>query len=142
MLRESRGATEENRPLRRNAKLPSMRVLTWNTNFRRNAEGQVAAIVAHAPDLVVLQEVRKAGFEEVQERFAAAGLPHFATSHDETGTATLGRFVVVASRFPFGSAEPVASPAPEASVALDIDSPGAASNSSACTSPPSPASTA
>jgi len=38
-----------------------MKVISWNVNVRRGAEGQVAALAAYAPDVVALQEVTAAG---------------------------------------------------------------------------------
>lgn len=107
-----------------------MRVLTWNTNFRRDAEGQVAAVLAQRPHVAVLQEVRAAGIAELQARFRAAGMRHFASSHDATRERVLGRYVVVASRYPFVAAEGIAAPlapavlAHEATVAVEVRAPG------------------
>lgn len=101
-----------------------VRVLTWNVNFRRNIEGQLAAVFLHAPDVVVLQEVRPACLDELRERFAAAGLGHFVTSVGPPECVpVLGRCVAVASRFPLSPAPPVNGPAPDATVAVEVGAP-------------------
>jgi exonuclease III len=101
-----------------------MRLLSWNVNFRRNVEAQMDAALVHAPDIVVLQEVRRASFDELRERFDACGLAHFVTSADAPGSVpVLGRFVVIASRYPLAACAPVLAPAPDATVAVQVDAP-------------------
>ena len=99
---------------------------SWNTNFRRDTTGQVAAALMHGPDIIVFQEVRPAAFPELAGRFAEAGLIHFATSSSSVLGHRMSRYVIVASRFPFRDAAPVDGPAPETSVCLEVDSPDGA----------------
>lgn len=99
-------------------------VASWNVNFRRDVAHQVDALLASSPDVVVLQEVRAAGFAEFAERLGNHGLPHFATSASSVSGRQMGRYVAVASRFAFDMAAPVDSPAPETSVCLDVHAPG------------------
>lgn len=103
-----------------------MRLVTWNLNFRRNVAAQLEAVTAADPDVVVFQEVRKAGFEEMAEQLASAGLPHFTHSleHcDEGYTPALGRFVAVGSRWRLRAAASVGSDAPEAVVSVEVAGP-------------------
>lgn len=99
---------------------------SWNTNFRRDTAGQVAATLAHHPDIVVFQEVRAAAFPELARRLAEAELTYFATSSSSVLGHRMSRYVSVASRFPFCDAAPVDGPAPETSVCLEIESPDGA----------------
>jgi exonuclease III len=94
---------------------------TWNTNFRRDVAAQVAATLAHRPDVAVFQEVRAASFPELAHLFAEGGLTHFATSSSSTLGFRMSRYVAVASRFPFRAAAPVDGPAPETSVCLQVE---------------------
>ena len=96
---------------------------SWNVNFRRDVAGQVAAVLVHRPDIVVLQEVRAANFPELAERFAAAGLYEFATSASSTAGHRIRRYVALASQFPFRDAVPVDGPAPETSVCVEVETP-------------------
>ncbi|MEO8541729.1 MAG: endonuclease/exonuclease/phosphatase family protein [bacterium] len=96
---------------------------SWNVNFRRDVATQVAATLVHRPDIVVYQEVRAASFPELAGRFADAGLRHFASSSSSVDGYRMSRYVVVASRFPFGEAPAVEGPAPETSVCVDIETP-------------------
>lgn len=102
-----------------------MRIATWNVNFRRNVEAQVAAAMAHAPDLVVFQEVRQASFAELEERFSAHELAHFVTSRDEREGPGPGRFVVVASKFPLSAGARVRSPFAASAVSVEVRTPAA-----------------
>jgi exonuclease III len=96
---------------------------TWNTNFRRDIATQVAATLAHNPGIAVFQEVRAASLPELADRFAEAGLPHFATSSSSVHGYRMSRYVAVAGRFPFRDAAPVDGPAPETAVCLEIETP-------------------
>lgn len=96
---------------------------SWNTNFRRDVEAQVSAVLGHRPDIVVLQEVRAASFPSLADHFGEAGLHFFATSASNVLGHRMSRYVAVASRFPFHDAAPVDGPAPETSVCLEIESP-------------------
>lgn len=97
---------------------------TWNLNFRRDVAGQMEALLANGPDVVVLQEARAASFGALAEYFAAAGLAHFATSASSLHGFRMARYVAVASRFPFEPAAPVEGPAPETAVCLQVAAPG------------------
>jgi exodeoxyribonuclease III len=82
----------------------AVRLLTWNLNARRRLEGQLAAIVAHSPDIVALQELtrRSSGFWRVALR--DAGLAHVIDSFSASAAwAAVGPRkygLIVASRFP------------------------------------------
>lgn len=102
----------------------SFTLASWNVNFRRDVASQVAATLAHGPDIVVFQEVRAASFAELAARFAEAGLGYFATSHSAESDGRMRRFVVVASRFPVKEALAVVSPVPATSVCLEAQTPG------------------
>jgi len=102
----------------------SLVLASWNVNFRRDAGAQVAATLAHGPDVVVFQEVRAASFPELADRFAAAGLSQFATSASSVEGYRMSRYVTVASRFPLGESVPVDGPAPETSVCHEVEAPG------------------
>ena len=97
---------------------------TWNLNFRRDITRQVEAVLANGPDVMVMQEVRAASFPALAERFAEAGLAHFATSASSIAGFRLARYVAVASRFPFELAAAVEGPAPETSVCVEVAAPG------------------
>lgn len=96
---------------------------SWNTNFRRDVAPQVSAVLAHSPEIVVLQEVRAPSFPALAGHFAEAGLTFFATSSSSVLGHRMSRYVTVASCFPFRDAAPVEGPAPETSVCLEIESP-------------------
>ena len=101
-----------------------MRLATWNLNFRRDVEGQLAAAFKHAPDIVVFQEVRAASVPQLADLLAAAGLTEFRTSVDGlSGAAGPNRYVVLASRWALEDASPVECPAPQTALCAQVDSP-------------------
>lgn len=81
-----------------------MKVISWNVNVRRDAEGQVAALAAYAPDVVALQEVTAARVPLLRAAFVAKGLRYI---HETASACTAitdnrcrDRGVLIASRWP------------------------------------------
>jgi len=81
-----------------------MKVVSWNVNVRRDAEGQIAALAAYAPDVVALQEVTAARVPLLRAAFVANGLPYV---HETASACTAitdnrcrDRGVLIASRWP------------------------------------------
>lgn len=81
-----------------------MKIVSWNVNVRRDAEGQVAALATYMPDVVALQEVKAARIPIFREAFAAIGLPHVYETASActaiTDNLCRDRGVLTASRWP------------------------------------------
>jgi endonuclease/exonuclease/phosphatase family metal-dependent hydrolase len=108
--------------------MPSIRVVSWNVNARRDCAGQVAALVAFEPDVVALQEVTAGSDARFPECLAAAGLPHYvsgAALAAEAGAETIAkRYSALASQYPF-VVEPVPGlPRPELAISALVGAPG------------------
>jgi endonuclease/exonuclease/phosphatase family metal-dependent hydrolase len=104
--------------------MPSLRVVSWNVNARRDSAGQVGEIAAFRPDVVALQEVTPAGIERFRDAFAAIGIPYLlAGAHlaAEAGQDAIAkRAVVLASRWPMAPCQPAAVPRQELVVCATI----------------------
>ena len=85
-----------------------MRLLTWNLNARRNVDGQVAAIAAHQPDVVALQEVTARTVSVLRTTLPALNLSHvidsFAASPEWVAVGPRRYGLLIASRFPLSEA--------------------------------------
>lgn len=64
-----------------------MRLITWNTNHRRQAaDGQARALLERAPDVVALQEVTLGAKPLLTSRLKVGGLTHVAVQVAAIGT--------------------------------------------------------
>jgi exonuclease III len=85
-----------------------VRLLTWNLNARRNVDGQVAAIAAHQPDVVALQEVTARTVSVLRTTLPALNLSHvidsFAASPEWVAVGPRRYGLLIASRFPLSEA--------------------------------------
>lgn len=81
---------------------PSLRIIAWNIlhgGGPKRIPEIALALLAQAPDLVVLTEFRHARGGQLRATLADAGLEHHLTSSDSSSHAK-ANFILIASRFP------------------------------------------
>ncbi|HEX2412084.1 MAG TPA: endonuclease/exonuclease/phosphatase family protein [Solirubrobacteraceae bacterium] len=103
-----------------------MRLITWNVNRRVSLlSAQAAALATRSPDVVALQEVTPRSWPLWRDALAAAGMQHAVCSLDgadpaRTPATRRRTGVVLASREPLETAEPLAVPWPETTLAARV----------------------
>jgi exonuclease III len=102
-----------------------VRILSWNLNARRGSAAQVDAMQGHAPDLVVLQEVTPYAEPGLREALAVAGLRCVLSGSDVPGR-QLGRYVLIASRWPLERCSQAQVPAREVVICARVVAPARA----------------
>ncbi|HMF93228.1 MAG TPA: endonuclease/exonuclease/phosphatase family protein [Vicinamibacterales bacterium] len=106
-----------------------MKLISWNTNARRNTEAQARALLARRPDIVGLQEVTARSVDVWVEALKAGGLLHVRST--VAGSADVRRGphaygVLIASGYPLGDQARMSFPVPgwnEKALSLLIDTP-------------------
>jgi exonuclease III len=104
-----------------------VRLITWNLNRRVSLLArQAAALATREPDVVALQEVTAGSWPLWRAALETIGLPHAACSLDRADPARqpISRRrtgVVIAARTPLATAEPLAVPWPETTLAAEVD---------------------
>jgi len=107
-----------------------MRIVSWNVAKRRNCDGQVAALLALKPDVVVLQEVMERTWPSLRAGLDRAGLNYAASGRELAAIADPSRqlacFVAIVSRWALLPGCPAAVPDPGAVACVRIEPPGEA----------------
>lgn len=105
---------------------PTLRLLTWNLQVRRDCAAQVAAVARLRPDIAAFQEVNARSWAALSPLLREAGLAYRVAGPErvpEGGALRLRRFVAVASRWPLATLDGPALPAPECVVGVRAATP-------------------
>jgi endonuclease/exonuclease/phosphatase family metal-dependent hydrolase len=106
----------------------TVKLISWNTNARRNTAAQARALLARRPDIIALQEVTAHSVNDWVAALRDGGLPQVQSTltSSELGRGPHAYGVLIASHYPLGDQAGVSFPVPawqEKVLSLHLDTP-------------------